>query len=232
MRKCRQHMMKAKIVLAEQSNIVPIRTPVIVCGDIHGQFYDLMELFEIGGKVPDSSYLFLGDYVNRGINFYYKGHHSVETISLLICLKLRYKDRITLLRGNHESRQISQVYGFYDECRKKYGSSTVWKCFTDLFDYLPLAAVVDDQVFCLHGGLSPSSSSLNDIRQLDRFQEIPHEGIITDLLWTDPEERNGWHTPPKGAGYSFGSDITEAFLHENNLTMIARAHQLMQKVYM
>ena len=108
-----------------------------------------MELFEIGGNVPDTNYLFMGDYVDRG-------HHSVETVTLLIALKVRHKDRITILRGNHESRQITQVYGFYDECCRKYGNSSVWQTLTELFDYLPLTAVVENQFFCLHGGLSPS----------------------------------------------------------------------------
>jgi serine/threonine-protein phosphatase 2A catalytic subunit len=98
-----------------------------------------MELFKIGGKAPDTNYLFMGDYVDRG-------YYSVETVTLLVCLKVRYPTRIYLTRGNHESRQITQVYGFYDECMRKYGNSNVWKCFTDLFDFLPLTALVDNQV--------------------------------------------------------------------------------------
>ena len=89
--------------------------------------------------------------------------------------QVRFRERITILRGNHESRQITQVYGFYDECLRKYGNANVWKYFTDLFDYLPLTALVDGQIFCLHGGLSPSIDTLDHIRALDRLQEVPHE---------------------------------------------------------
>ena len=135
-----------------------------------------MELFKIGGPVPDTNYLFMGDYVDRG-------YHSVETITLLVALKVRYQDRITLLRGTHECRQITQVYGFYDECCKKYGNANVWNYFTDLFDYFPLTAIVDNQIFSVHGGLSPSISTLDDVRALDRIQEIPHEGSMCDILW-------------------------------------------------
>lgn len=134
-----------------------------------------------------------------------RGYYSVETVSLLTCLKCRYPKRITLTRGNHESRQITQVYGFYDECLRKYGNANVWKYFTDLFDYLPLTALIENQIFCLHGGLSPSIDTLDNIRSLDRIQEVPHEGPMCDLLWSDPDDRCGWGISPRGAGYTFGS---------------------------
>jgi len=215
---------KAREVLQDESNVQPVKCPVTVCGDIHGQFHDLMELFKIGGPNPDTNYLFMGDYVDRG-------YFSVETVTLLVALKIRYPSRITILRGNHESRQITQVYGFYDECLRKYGNANVWKFFTDLFDYLPLTALIDNQIFCLHGGLSPSIDTLDNIRALDRIQEVPHEGPMCDLLWSDPDDRCGWGISPRGAGYTVGQDISEAFNHNNGLTLVARAHQLVMEGY-
>ncbi|CAG7946944.1 unnamed protein product [Penicillium salamii] len=215
---------RAREVLQEESNVQPVKCPVTVCGDIHGQFHDLMELFRIGGPNPDTNYLFMGDYVDRG-------YYSVETVTLLVSLKIRYPQRITILRGNHESRQITQVYGFYDECLRKYGNANVWKYFTDLFDYLPLTALIENQIFCLHGGLSPSIDTLDNIRSLDRIQEVPHEGPMCDLLWSDPDDRCGWGISPRGAGYTFGQDISEAFNHNNGLTLVARAHQLVMEGY-
>ncbi|KAH9740700.1 serine/threonine-protein phosphatase PP2A-4 catalytic subunit [Citrus sinensis] len=257
---------KAKEILMDESNVQPVKSPVTICGDIHGQFHDLAELFRIGGKCPDTNYLFMGDYVDRG-------YYSVETVTLLVSLKVRYPQRITILRGNHESRQITQVYGFYDECLRKYGNANVWKIFTDLFDYFPLTALflsscqasmsylsvncqrgctivlttdqyccyttpfiiiaimVESEIFCLHGGLSPSIETLDNIRNFDRVQEVPHEGPMCDLLWSDPDDRCGWGISPRGAGYTFGQDISEQFNHTNNLKLIARAHQLVMEGY-
>jgi serine/threonine-protein phosphatase 6 catalytic subunit len=126
---------KVKEILIEESNVQPVSAPVIVCGDIHGQFYDLLELFRTGGEIPNSRYVFLGDYVDRGYN-------SVETFELLLCLKVKYPGHITLLRGNHESRQISMTYGFYEEIVRKYGNANPWRYFTEVFDYLSIAAVL------------------------------------------------------------------------------------------
>lgn len=214
----------AKEVLSAESNVQPVRCPVTISGDIHGQFHDLMELFRIGGFPPDTNYLFLGDYVDRG-------YFSVECVSLLLCFKVRFPERITILRGNHESRQITQIYGFYDECARKYNCQSAWKHFTDLFDYLPLTALVENKILAQHGGLSPNIDNLDDVRKIDRVQEVPHEGPMCDLLWSDPDDRLGWAVSPRGAGYTFGQDISEKFNQSNGLTLIARAHQLIMEGY-
>ena len=213
-----------KEIFVQESNVIRIASPITICGDIHGQFYDLKELLKVGGMCPETNYLFMGDFVDRGF-------HSVETLLLLLCLKLRYPDHIYLIRGNHESRQITQVYGFYDECLRKYGSVNVWRYCCDIFDYMSLSAIIDDRVFCVHGGLSPSISTLDQIRLIDRKEEVPHEGPMCDLLWSDPEDIKGWALSPRGAGYLFGSDVVDMFVHANNLSLIARAHQLVMEGY-
>ena len=320
-----------KEYLMEESNIQPVRTPVTICGDIHGQFYDLLELFNVAGGMPgdedsasttvpsgsygspggtaaipasaleppsqisdprvmrkmkrrfqrDSAYtssastasdatdeegaqeggeeeelrgrirsrsfesgerpgrgsdeedssddasdsgieddgdlasrkqrstalnngkqnfIFLGDFVDRG-------YFSLETFTLLMCLKAKYPDRVTLIRGNHESRQITQVYGFYEECQTKYGNASVWKSCCQVFDFLALAAIVDGSVLCVHGGLSPEIRTLDQLRVVARAQEIPHEGAFCDLVWSDPEEVATWAVSPRGAGWLFGDKV-------------------------
>jgi serine/threonine-protein phosphatase 6 catalytic subunit len=160
-----------------------------------------------------------------------RGHNSVETFTLLLCLKARYPDRITLLRGNHECRQITQVYGFYEECVRKYGNANPWKYCTDVFDYLNLAAIIDGRVLCVHGGLSPELRTLDQIRTIERQQEIPHEGSFCDLMWSDPEDIETWAMSPRGAGYLFGAKVTQEFNQINGLDLICRAHQLVQEGY-
>ncbi|KAJ3226958.1 putative serine/threonine protein phosphatase [Clydaea vesicula] len=222
---------KVKEVLVLESNVKNVKTPVTL--DIHGQFYDLLEIFRIGGFPPDTNYIFLGDYVDRG-------YYSVETIALLVSLKLRYPERITLVRGNHETRAVTQTYGFYTECLTKYGNIKVWEYFTDLFDYFLLGVVIDNKIFCVHGGLSPSLHTLDQIRVIERFKEIPHEGAMADLVWSDPvpqmqqfldDSKSEFSISPRGAGYLFGSNVTGRFLYQNNLDHICRAHQLCMEGY-
>lgn len=215
---------RAVEILKSEGNVRAVSTPVTVIGDIHGQLADLKELLAITGLAPETNLLFLGDYVDRGYN-------SVESVSLVVALKVQNPNEVTLIRGNHESRQVTQVYGFYDECLRKYGDAKVWNAFTQLFDYLPLAALIDNTIFCPHAGLSPSVETLDHIRQLSRTQEVPHDGPMCDLLWSDPDDRSGWGISPRGAGFTFGRDISTQFIHRNGLQLIARAHQLVMEGY-
>lgn len=220
----RELCLLARDILIEEGNVQIIQSPVTICGDIHGQFHDLCKLFDVGGDCPGTRYLFLGDFVDRGNN-------SVETFLLLLALKVRYPDRMLLIRGNHECREITQVYGFYDECIRKYGDASVWRFCCEVFDYLSLAAVIDGKIFAVHGGLSPKALTLDQIRTIDRKCEIPQEGPMSDMLWSDPETIKGWGISPRGAGYLFGESVVQTFLHENGLSMIARAHQLVMEGY-
>ncbi|VWU52997.1 serine/threonine protein phosphatase 4, putative [Hepatocystis sp. ex Piliocolobus tephrosceles] len=215
---------EVKTLLLNEENIRHVHLPVIICGDIHGQFYDLKELFIIGNNLPESNYIFLGDYVDRG-------KHSVETFLLLLALKVRYPSQVTLIRGNHETRQISEVYGFYDECIKKYGSINVWKYCTEVFDYLSVGAVVENDYFCIHGGLSPLFINIDELKKINRYLEVPKTGILCDILWSDPMDKEGWNKSPRGAGYLFGPDIVKKFCYVNNIQFIARAHQLVMEGY-
>jgi len=206
-------------LLLEESNVQPVSTPVTVCGDIHGQFYDLLELFKQGGEVPDTNYIFMGDFVDRG-------YYSLETFTYLLALKAKYPHKLTLLRGNHETRQITQVYGFYDECQTKYGNANAWRYCTKVFDLLGIAAIIDGKILCVHGGLSPDIRTLDQIRTIDRQQEIPHKGPFCDLVWSDPEEVDTWATSNRGAGWLFGAKVTGEFSRLNDLSLICRAHQV------
>ena len=215
---------KVKEIICEENNVQPIDAPVIVCGDIHGQFFDLLKLFKEGGEIPQSKYLFLGDYVDRGYN-------SVETLEYLLCLKIKYSDSIILLRGNHESRQICFTYGFYEEVSRKYGNSNPWRYFTEVFDFLPIGALIDEKIFCVHGGLSPNICYIDQIRLINRLQEIPHEGAFSDLMWSDPDDVEGWKISPRGAGFLFGDRVVDEFNQLNDIILICRAHQLVNEGY-
>lgn len=198
-----------------------------VVGDIHGQFYDLLEIFKVGGECPYTNYMFLGNIVNRG-------YYSVECVLLLIALKARYPDRITLIRGNHECRQLTQVYGFYDECLKKFGSANVWRYVTDIFDYFCLGAIVDEKVFCMHSGLSPELHTIDQIKHLPRLQETPRHGALFDLSWNlpDPDTEAFLINPdPMEPGYLYGPDVFLKFREQNKFDLVVRAHSLCMEGY-
>ena len=214
---------KAKEIFIEESNAQYMTAPVTICGDLHGQIYDLLELFKEGGEIPKSRYIFMGDYVDRGYN-------GVEVVELLLVLKVKYPDHILILRGNHESRAISFSYGFYKEIIRKYGNPNPWHYFIELFDYFPLAGVVEGKIFCIHGGISPFASTINQIRFVNRRKEIPRDGLVCDLLWSDPDDINETWTPnPRGAGWLYGNKAVNKFNHINGLDLICRAHQLIME---
>ncbi len=185
---------------------------------MHGQYYDLLRLFEYGRFPPESNYLFLGDYVDRG-------KQSLETICLLLAYKVKYPENFFLLRGNHECAAINRIYGFYDECKRRF-SIRLWKVFTDCFNCLPVAAIIDDKILCMHGGLSQELASMEQIKRIARPADVPDEGLLCDLLWSDPDpDLTGWGDNERGVSCTFGPDVTAAFLRKHQLDLICRAHQ-------
>ncbi|KAF8106340.1 hypothetical protein N665_0143s0011 [Sinapis alba] len=220
----RQLCSASKEVFLSQPNLLELEAPIKICGDVHGQFPDLLRLFEYGGYPPAANYLFLGDYVDRG-------KQSIETICLLLAYKLKYKLNFFLLRGNHECASINRVYGFYDECKRRY-NVRLWKSFTDCFNCLPVAALIDDKILCMHGGLSPDLKSLDDIRRIPRPVDVPDQGVLCDLLWADPDkEIQGWGENDRGVSYTFGPDKVAEFLQTHDLDLVCRAHQVVEDGY-
>uniref|UniRef100_A0A0E0NSZ1 Serine/threonine-protein phosphatase n=1 Tax=Oryza rufipogon TaxID=4529 RepID=A0A0E0NSZ1_ORYRU len=193
-------------------------------GDIHGQYSDLLRLFEYGGFPPEANYLFLGDYVDRG-------KQSLETICLLLAYKIKYPENFFLLRGNHECASINRIYGFYDECKRRF-NVRLWKVFTDCFNCLPVAALIDDKILCMHGGLSPDLTHLDEIKSLPRPTDVPDTGLLCDLLWSDPgKDVQGWGMNDRGVSYTFGADKVSEFLEKHDLDLICRAHQVVEDGY-
>jgi len=188
------------------------------------QYYDLLRLFEYGGFPPESNYLFLGDYVDRG-------KQSLETICLLLAYKIKYPENFFLLRGNHECASINRIYGFYDECKRRYNIK-LWKTFTDCFNCLPVAAIVDEKIFCCHGGLSPDLQSMEQIRRIMRPTDVPDQGLLCDLLWSDPDKDTmGWGENDRGVSFTFGAEVAAKFLHKHDFDLICRAHQVVEDGY-
>lgn len=215
---------KSREIFMNQPNLLELDAPIKICGDTHGQYYDLLRLFEYGGFPPDSNYLFLGDYVDRG-------DQSLETICLLLAYKIKYPENFFLLRGNHESASINRIYGFYDECKRRYNVK-LWKTFIDCFNCLPLAAIVGNKIFCMHGGLSPDLHHMDQVRQVMRPCDIPDTGLACDLLWSDPDrDIHGWAENDRGVSFTFGSNIVKEFLAKHDLDLVCRAHQVVEDGY-
>mmetsp|Transcript_38240 Transcript_38240/g.33792 ORF Transcript_38240/g.33792 Transcript_38240/m.33792 type:complete len:324 (-) Transcript_38240:484-1455(-) len=207
-----------------QPMFLELEPPIKIVGDIHGQYYDLLRLFEYGHFPPESNYLFLGDYVDRG-------KQSLESICLLLAYKLKYAENFFILRGNHECASINRIYGFFDECKRRY-SMRLWKTFTDCFNCLPVAAIVDEKIFCMHGGLSPELKSFEQIRRIMRPTDVPDSGLLCDLLWSDPDKDiPEWGENDRGVSYTFGSKVVSKFLRKHDLDLICRAHQVVEDGY-
>jgi len=215
---------KAREIFISQPILLELEAPLKICGDIHGQYYDLLRLFDYGGFPPEANYLFLGDYVDRG-------KQSLETICLMLAFKIKYPENFFLLRGNHECSSINRLYGFYDECKRRYNFK-VWKMFGDCFNCLPVAAIIDDKIICMHGGLSPDLTNLEQITRIMRPTEVPDEGLLCDLLWSDPDKDiKGWAENERGVSYVYGQEIVASFLKKHELDLICRAHQVVEDGY-
>ena len=216
---------EARKIFLNQPILLEIGPDLNICGDIHGQFYDLLQLFELGGYPPDKNYLFLGDYVDRG-------RQSIETICLLFAYKIKYPENFFLLRGNHECSSVNRVYGFFDECKRRY-SIKLWKNFQDCFNCLPIAAIIDDSIFCCHGGLSPDLNFVSQIKEIIRPTDVPEYGMLCDILWSDPSKdiEEDFGENERGISYTYSGKYVKKFLSENNLDLLCRAHQVVEEGY-
>ncbi|KAF8428207.1 serine/threonine-protein phosphatase PP-Z [Tirmania nivea] len=214
----------AREVLLSQPSLVELSPPVKIVGDVHGQYTDLIRMFEMCGFPPTSNYLFLGDYVDRG-------KQSLETILLLLCYKLKFPENFFLLRGNHECANVTRVYGFYDECKRRCNIK-IWKTFVDTFNTLPIAAIVAGKIFCVHGGLSPTLQHMDDIRAVARPTDVPDYGLLNDLLWSDPADmETEWEENERGVSYCFNKKVILDFLQQHDFDLVCRAHMVVEDGY-
>ncbi|KAG8810420.1 3',5'-cyclic-nucleotide phosphodiesterase (PDEase) (3':5'-CNP) [Serendipita sp. 407] len=224
-------LQEASKLMRMEQNVLQVTSPVTICGDIHGQYFDLVHLMSpnLGGSASKTRYLFLGDYVDRGC-------FGIECVLLLYSLKINYPDNFLLLRGNHECKRLTDYFTFRLECRRKY-SEALYQAVLDSFNCLPLAAVVDNTLFCVHGGLSPHLETIDDIQAIDRFQEPPTRGLMCDLLWSDPardhshDEVDFVENPQRGCSYYYGYKAVRRFLDHNRLSLLIRAHEVEESGY-
>jgi len=217
-------VVESKKILINQPALLELEAPIQICGDIHGQYHDLLRMFEYCGFPPDANYLFLGDFVDRGKN-------GLECICLLLAYKIKYPENFFLLRGNHECASINRIYGFYDECKRRYNIK-LWKKFQEVFNVFPIAAVVDEKIFCVHAGLSPDLQSMKQIQDIMRPTDVPDAGLLCDLMWSDPDaDITGWAENDRGVSYTFGADVVSKFLQKHDFDLVVRAHQVVEDGY-
>lgn len=218
--------MKAREVFLSQPSLLKLKSPTKVVGDVHGQFPDLLRILKLSGDPSETGYLFLGDYVDRG-------KQSLETITLLLLYKIKYSQTFFMLRGNHESSQVTKIYGFYDECKRRCGTSKVWKYYVDCFNSLPFAGVISDKIFCVHGGISPYLQNMSQIEKILRPTEVPQDGLLTDLLWSDPEKNIVDWQPNTDRGVScyFSKKNVSAFCKRFQFDLVIRGHMVVEDGY-
>jgi serine/threonine-protein phosphatase PP1 catalytic subunit len=209
--------------------MLALAPPLFVVGDIHGQYTDLHKFIRLGGSFSDHTYLFLGDFVDRGPN-------SLEVVTFLFSAKVLFPRTVFLIRGNHEAAELSQAYGFKEECEQRFGPAAgadLWREFNQVFNELPLCAIIRDRVFCVHGGISPDAVNVRATVTEENFPrplDVPVDGVVTDFLWADPSlAHSGFVQSDRGASFTFGQDVTDRFLKENNFDLIVRAHQVVQE---
>ena len=214
---------KAYQILKNEDSMLRITAPLYICGDIHGQYYDLLRVFDILDYPPKSKFLFLGDYVDRG-------KQSLECLLLLLCLKIKYPSKIFLLRGNHESEALNKIYGFYDECKRRV-SVKCFKKITNLFNILPITALIEDNILCMHGGLSKDLNNIEQLNKIARPTEIPDEGLLCDLVWSDPSDElsENFGENERNISVTFSKNVVEEFTERNGLDLICRAHQVVEE---
>ena len=215
---------KALLIFENEPSMLELEPPLYICGDIHGQFYDLLRVFDILKYPPKSRFLFLGDYVDRG-------KKSLECILLLLCLKIKYPTQIYLLRGNHESADVNRTYGFFDECKRKV-SVKIYKKFCNLFNMLPITALVGEKILCMHGGLAYELKDINQLKLIKRPTEIPEAGLLCDLVWSDPDDSLIFDfktNKERGISVCFSKKLVEDFTQKHDLDLICRAHQVVEE---
>ena len=216
-------LQQAYQIIEKEPVQLELTAPIIIVGDIHGQYYDLLRIFECLKTPSEKRFLFLGDYVDRG-------KQSIETILLLLCFKIKYPNNIFLLRGNHESAPTNKIYGFFDECKRRV-NIRIWKTFTEFFNILPITALIEKKILCMHGGLSYEIYDMKYFKEIKRPTEIPNSGLLGDLLWSGPSSElyTNWGPNERGLSYTFSKDVVEKFVRENDLDLICRAHQVVEE---
>ena len=208
-------------IFLNEDSILTLNAPITVCGDTHGQFTDTLRIFDISGDPNTKPYLFLGDYVDRGAQ-------SIENIVLLLTLKYLNPKTFYMIRGNHETEEISTVYGFRDECVRRY-SFALYAKFMRLFDAMPFAAIISKTIFCVHGGIPAENVTVKELAEIKRPLEITDTTPVLDLLWSDPGLDDGFIPSPRGVSFIFGPDQAMRFLKKNNLSLIVRSHEFCQE---